>query len=332
MQRCETVDKANINFVMPAWLCLASPSNKAAAQISSRAAHAGVRYLWCSVVLRQKTCRQSHIESWHVWSFSPTSRATKPIPIRKVDGESFSTARQDAIGSPNFDMLVASKRTDARDAICPGERIHISRLDFPHPEALVRCCMCYQVLADVADMDRLMLQSPDSPRALNAHAAASIDQYVAEVLQTLTPFWMGGHQIPSLRLRATDRYCSKIMAPIAVSDISSSPTGSSTSKASIARYDANDARTTTDLLVSVLERDGGVIVENIISKDLAMQIQSELQPFFDKEYVNDWSLTSLLQAILTRFAAKPIDRDSSPRRHKEPPGCSEDLLAASLWP
>lgn len=57
------------------------------------------------------------------------------------------------------------------------------------------------------------------------------------------------------------------------------------STASIARYDANNPDTTTDLLVSVIERDGGVIVENLISQDLAAQIKAELKPYFDTEYV-----------------------------------------------
>lgn len=91
------------------------------------------------------------------------------------------------------------------------------------------------------------------------------------------------------------------MAPIAVEDIVNTattvpktiPTTTTTTngadtnhKPTIARYDANDLATTTELLVSVLERDGGVIVENIISQQLATQIKAELKPFFDTDKVD----------------------------------------------
>jgi len=54
----------------------------------------------------------------------------------------------------------------------------------------------------------------------------------------------------------------------------------------IARCDAKDPATTTELLVSIIERDGGVIVENIISQDLATQIKSDLKPYFDTDRVD----------------------------------------------
>jgi len=77
------------------------------------------------------------------------------------------------------------------------------------------------------------------------------------------------------------------MSPIAVEDIVDAPVyskkGSSSTKPTIARFDANDPSTTTDLLISILERDGGVIVENIISKELAARIKAELKPFFDTD-------------------------------------------------
>ncbi|RVX66688.1 hypothetical protein B0A52_09501 [Exophiala mesophila] len=88
------------------------------------------------------------------------------------------------------------------------------------------------------------------------------------------------------------------MAPIAVEDVANMaapvpktiPTvtngADSDQKPTIARYDANDPATTTELLVSILERDGGVIVENIISQELASQIRSELKPFFDTDKVD----------------------------------------------
>jgi ectoine hydroxylase-related dioxygenase (phytanoyl-CoA dioxygenase family) len=83
------------------------------------------------------------------------------------------------------------------------------------------------------------------------------------------------------------------MAPIAVEDLVETPVVSSekipqpgngaVSRPAIARYDANDPATTTDVLVSVIERDGGVIVENIISQDLANRIRTELKPYFDND-------------------------------------------------
>jgi len=82
------------------------------------------------------------------------------------------------------------------------------------------------------------------------------------------------------------------MAPIAIEAESGLPSaskgvnGSKPSPPTIARYDANDPATTTDLLVSIIERDGGVIVENLISQDLAMQIKSELKPYFDTDKVD----------------------------------------------
>lgn len=54
----------------------------------------------------------------------------------------------------------------------------------------------------------------------------------------------------------------------------------------IARYDVKDPKTTTELLVSIIERDGGVIVENIISRELASQIKSDLAPYFDTDKID----------------------------------------------
>ena len=64
------------------------------------------------------------------------------------------------------------------------------------------------------------------------------------------------------------------------------PTISPTIPPKIARYDANDPKTTTALLVSIIERDGGVIVENIISPTLAAQIKSDLAPYFDTDKID----------------------------------------------
>jgi ectoine hydroxylase-related dioxygenase (phytanoyl-CoA dioxygenase family) len=54
----------------------------------------------------------------------------------------------------------------------------------------------------------------------------------------------------------------------------------------IERMDANDPSTTTDTLISIIERDGGVIVENIITTELATQIKTDLKPYFDTDKVD----------------------------------------------
>lgn len=52
------------------------------------------------------------------------------------------------------------------------------------------------------------------------------------------------------------------------------------------RRDATDPSTTTEVLVSVIERDGGVIVEKLISQELATQIKSDLKPYFDTDPID----------------------------------------------
>lgn len=59
-----------------------------------------------------------------------------------------------------------------------------------------------------------------------------------------------------------------------------------TSKPAIARFDKNDPATTTELLVSAIEHGGGVIVQNLICKNLAAQIKRELKLFFDTDKVD----------------------------------------------
>ncbi|KAG0648756.1 Dioxygenase [Hyphodiscus hymeniophilus] len=54
----------------------------------------------------------------------------------------------------------------------------------------------------------------------------------------------------------------------------------------IVRVDGNDPTTTTERLVSIIERDGGVIVENLISRDLALKIKNDLKPYFDIDKVD----------------------------------------------
>ena len=52
------------------------------------------------------------------------------------------------------------------------------------------------------------------------------------------------------------------------------------------RRDATDPSTTTELLVSIIKRDGGVIVQNLISQDLATQIKADLKPYFHTDRVD----------------------------------------------
>ena len=85
------------------------------------------------------------------------------------------------------------------------------------------------------------------------------------------------------------------MAPIAIEDIVETPvvskkapeyTNGAVQRPQLARCDANDPATTTDLLIEIIERDGGVIVENIISQELAGRIKTELKPYFDTDKVD----------------------------------------------
>ncbi|KAI9045468.1 phytanoyl-CoA dioxygenase family protein [Aspergillus affinis] len=52
---------------------------------------------------------------------------------------------------------------------------------------------------------------------------------------------------------------------------------------SITRFDANNPSTTPQALIEIINRDGSVIVENLISKDLAAQIKADLKPHFDAD-------------------------------------------------
>ncbi|PYH96556.1 PhyH-domain-containing protein [Aspergillus ellipticus CBS 707.79] len=54
-------------------------------------------------------------------------------------------------------------------------------------------------------------------------------------------------------------------------------------KASFARFDASDPSTTTEELIATVHRDGGVVVENLITCDLAEQIRTDLKPHFDTD-------------------------------------------------
>ncbi|KAL2444002.1 hypothetical protein ABEF95_014657 [Exophiala dermatitidis] len=54
----------------------------------------------------------------------------------------------------------------------------------------------------------------------------------------------------------------------------------------IVRFDANDPATTCEALVEVLNRDGGVIVDNFLTPQLAAQIRRDLKPYFDTDHVD----------------------------------------------
>lgn len=54
----------------------------------------------------------------------------------------------------------------------------------------------------------------------------------------------------------------------------------------IERFDAKDPKTTCEALVEVLNRDGGVIVENLFTPELAAQIKGELKPYFDTDRID----------------------------------------------
>lgn len=58
------------------------------------------------------------------------------------------------------------------------------------------------------------------------------------------------------------------------------------SRPKLERRDATDRSTTTEVLVSIIERDGGVVVKKLISQELAIQIKSDLKPYFDTDRVD----------------------------------------------
>ncbi|KAH0421400.1 phytanoyl-CoA dioxygenase [Colletotrichum camelliae] len=51
----------------------------------------------------------------------------------------------------------------------------------------------------------------------------------------------------------------------------------------LARYDATDPSTTPEKLVEIINRDGGVIVEKLITRELAGSIKRDLKPYFDED-------------------------------------------------
>ncbi|CAH0039412.1 unnamed protein product [Clonostachys rhizophaga] len=57
----------------------------------------------------------------------------------------------------------------------------------------------------------------------------------------------------------------------------------SVSKTAITRVNASDPSTSSKTLIDILKRDGGVIVENLIARELADQIRKDLRPHFDSD-------------------------------------------------
>jgi hypothetical protein len=54
----------------------------------------------------------------------------------------------------------------------------------------------------------------------------------------------------------------------------------------LARVDAHDPSTTSAVVAEIIRRDGGIIIENLISKDLALQMKDELKPYFDSDRID----------------------------------------------
>ncbi|KAJ5356067.1 hypothetical protein N7517_010676 [Penicillium concentricum] len=55
----------------------------------------------------------------------------------------------------------------------------------------------------------------------------------------------------------------------------------SESKVTLTRLDAKDPSTTPGKAIDIMQRDGGVIIEGLITSSLARQIQTDLKPHFD---------------------------------------------------
>ncbi len=67
-------------------------------------------------------------------------------------------------------------------------------------------------------------------------------------------------------------------------------TVSASVKASFSRFDAEESSTTTEKLVEAIKRDGGVLVENLISRQLADEIRHDLKPHFDEDIPDKYGL------------------------------------------
>ena len=56
-----------------------------------------------------------------------------------------------------------------------------------------------------------------------------------------------------------------------------------TDKPTIVRLNASDPSVTPDKAIEIISRDGGVIIENLISREEAEQIKRDLKPHFDND-------------------------------------------------
>lgn len=63
-----------------------------------------------------------------------------------------------------------------------------------------------------------------------------------------------------------------------------------TTMPTIARFDASDPSTTPQKLVDILKRDGGVIVENLITRELAGQIRQDVKEQFENDIPDKYGL------------------------------------------
>ena len=59
--------------------------------------------------------------------------------------------------------------------------------------------------------------------------------------------------------------------------------GTAKSRPQLCKMDASDPNTTPEAIIEVIERDGGLIVQNLITHDLAQTIKAELKPYFDND-------------------------------------------------
>lgn len=59
--------------------------------------------------------------------------------------------------------------------------------------------------------------------------------------------------------------------------------GAGKAKPQLYKLDANDPNTTPEAIIEVIEREGGLIVQNLISHDHAQNIRAELKPYFDND-------------------------------------------------
>lgn len=75
------------------------------------------------------------------------------------------------------------------------------------------------------------------------------------------------------------------IAPV-IEAIGSVNISATSAKPQLMRLDAHDPSTTSDLVSEVIRRDGGVIIENLITSNLALQMKSELKPYFDTDRID----------------------------------------------